>query len=53
VDDLYLSALARFPTPPEKKLMLDAFSLPGRDRQTAAEDVIWSLLNSREFIYNH
>lgn len=53
VDDLYLSALARFPTPPEKRLMLDAFSLPGRDRQTAAEDVIWSLLNSREFIYNH
>lgn len=53
VDDLYLSALARFPTPPEKKLMLNAFSLPGRGRQSAAEDVLWSLLNSREFMYNH
>ena len=53
VEELYLSALARFPTPPERGLMLEAFSLPGRDRQTAAEDVLWALLNSKEFMYNH
>ena len=53
VEELYLAALARFPTPQEKQLMLDAFSLPGRDRRYAAEDVLWSLLNSKEFIYNH
>ena len=53
VEELYFTALSRLPTPPEKKLMLKAFSLPGRDRQTAAEDVLWALLNSKEFIYNH
>ena len=53
VEALYLAALARIPTPAEKELMLHAFSLPGRDRQTAADDVLWSLLNSKEFMYNH
>ena len=53
VDGLYLSTLARFPTPAEKALMLQAFSLRGHDRRTAAEDVLWSLLNSKEFLYNH
>lgn len=53
VDELYLSTLARFPTPAEKALMLQAFSLRGHDRRTAAEDVLWSLLNSKEFLYNH
>ena len=53
VEELYFTTLARLPTPPEKKLMLKAFSLPGRDRQIAAEDVLWALLNSKEFIYNH
>jgi hypothetical protein len=53
VDELYLAALARFPTTKERELMLAGFSSPGADRRAATEDVLWTLLNSKEFLYNH
>src|SRR5690606_9009575 len=52
VEELYLSTLARFPTVEEQQLMAQAFA-EGRDRRQAAEDVLWALLNSKEFLYNH
>lgn len=51
IDELYLSTLSRFPTSVEKELMLSAFS--ETDRRAAAEDVLWALLNSKEFVFNH
>jgi len=51
IDDLYLRTLSRFPTSAEKELMLRAFI--ETDRRAAAEDVLWALLNSREFVFNH
>jgi hypothetical protein len=51
IDELYLSALSRFPRPDEKRLMLEAFAQS--DRRAAAEDILWALLNSKEFLYNH
>ena len=51
IDELYLSTLSRFPTSAEKELMLQAFS--ETDRRSAAEDVLWALLNSKEFVFNH
>ena len=53
VDELYLSTLSRFPTEPERLLMLRVFTDAADDRSAAAEDVLWSLLNSRSFVYNH
>lgn len=52
VDDLYLTALSRFPRDDERQLMLEAFA-GNSDRQTAVEDVLWTLLNTKEFLYNH
>jgi hypothetical protein len=52
VEQLYLAALARRPTAEEQTLMSEAFAA-GRDRREAAEDVLWALLNSKEFLYNH
>ena len=52
VDDLFLTALARFPTDKERKLMIDTFMQEGVDRRTAVEDVLWALLNMKDFIYN-
>lgn len=51
IDELYLSTLSRLPLKAERTLMLQAFDLV--DRRAAAEDVLWALLNSKEFIFNH
>jgi hypothetical protein len=51
IEELYLSALSRFPADREMKVLLDEFLRS--DRLAAAEDLLWALLNSKEFIYNH
>lgn len=53
IDELYLTALARFPSNRERATMLEAFTTAGADRRAATEDVLWTLLNSKEFLYNH
>jgi hypothetical protein len=55
IDELYLSALSRFPTSAEKTKMA-AFveqSKDAQERRLALEDVLWTLLNSKEFVFNH
>ena len=51
IDELYLCTLARFPANDERELMLQAFSF--LDRRSAIEDILWALLNSKEFLFNH
>ncbi len=53
IDELSLAALARYPTEREKAVMLETFKQEGVDRRAAVEDVLWALLNTKEFIYNH
>jgi hypothetical protein len=50
VDELFLAALARRPTDAERAKTLEAFA--DGDRRAAVEDVMWALLNSKEFLYN-
>ncbi len=52
VDELCLAALARHPREKELTLLLETFKQEGVDRRTAVEDVLWALLNTKEFIYN-
>ena len=52
VEELYLNTLSRFPT--EKELSYCKQSLgDGGSKQNALEDLLWALLNSREFAFNH
>ena len=51
INELYFATLTRFPTKNEMDLMLSAFS--ELDRRAATEDVLWALLNSKEFVFNH
>lgn len=51
IEELYLTALARYPSEAETSLMLEAFTA-NNDRRVATQDVLWTLLNSKEFIFN-
>lgn len=52
VEQLYLVTLSRKPTKSETELMQQAFT-ESNDRRVATEDILWTLLNTKEFIYNH
>lgn len=50
IDELYLTCLTRFPSEQERTVLRDYFAgdVP---RLEAAQDVLWSLMNVREFIF--
>ena len=50
--DLYYAALSRPPFDDEKKLAL-AHVTRGADKRKAWEDVLWALINTREFLFRH
>jgi hypothetical protein len=52
VEELYLAALARYPTSAEKQTAL-AHAQKLKELRRGLEDVLWSLLNTREFLFNH
>jgi hypothetical protein len=53
IDALYLGALGRYPTPDEARVALRQVRDRKEKRQTAFEDLLWALLNTEEFLYNH
>lgn len=52
IEELFLATLSRPPSRSEKQLMVDVFAAAA-DRREAAEDVLWTLLNTKEFVFNH
>jgi hypothetical protein len=52
VEELFLRSLSRFPSPGESRVTLDAVK-SSPSRQQGLQDVLWALLNSKEFIFNH
>ena len=50
--DLYLVALSRSPTKTELAVMLDHIEKKGDDRAAYA-DILWALVNTKEFLFNH
>ncbi|WP_075089652.1 hypothetical protein [Verrucomicrobium spinosum] len=55
VDELYLATFSRLPQPEEKAVAVQviAAAAAGDARKAAVEDVLWALLNSAEFVFNH
>ncbi len=53
VTELYLACYSRPPADEEMKTAAAAFTGEGTTRRNATEDVLWSLLNSAEFVFNH
>jgi hypothetical protein len=55
LDALFLSTVSRYPTDSERELMLEqvAAATTEAERQQALGDILWALLNSAEFTFNH
>ena len=54
VTSAYLRCLARYPTPNELEAMAQELrSAPESEKRTVVEDLLWSLMTSREFLFNH
>ncbi|HEY5654061.1 MAG TPA: DUF1553 domain-containing protein [Pontiella sp.] len=51
-EDMYLTILSRYPTPYEMQLVLD-YIQESETQISAAIDIVWALLNTKEFIYRH
>jgi Protein of unknown function (DUF1553)/Protein of unknown function (DUF1549) len=50
IEELYLTTLSRYPRPDEMKKVL-AYVAKANSRQAAMQDVLWSLINVREFLF--
>lgn len=52
--DLYLAAMGREPRPDELAVALaHVQKFNGKNPQQAYEDILWALLNTKEFLFNH
>ena len=52
IEQLYLTALSRYPTDQEMARLLEFFA-SSADKRLVVEDLFWSVLSSREFLFNH
>jgi len=52
IEDLYLATFSRYPTPQEI-ITAESHIMRSPDPRRGVEDVLWSLVNSREFLFNH
>lgn len=52
VEELYLHVLSRLPNDRERRLGR-AYLSESKERSQGAEDLLWALLNSRQFVFNH
>ena len=54
VQGVYLTILSRLPTPQEMEI-IDRYAgrASGPGTRAAAADLIWALLNTKEFLYRH
>ncbi|WP_197442684.1 DUF1549 and DUF1553 domain-containing protein [Lignipirellula cremea] len=52
VEEIYLAAYSRRPTDAEAKA-IDAYLASEENPQRGLEDVLWTVLNSKEFMFNH
>ena len=52
LNELFHAALARAPFEDEKKIALGHVA-KGADKRKAWEDVVWAIINTREFLFRH
>ena len=55
IDEIYWTALSRAPSAEERELALAHLTRPEAkdNKRLAYEDIVWALLNTKEFLFNH
>jgi hypothetical protein len=53
IKQLYLAALSRLPTPSEVETASQYLTRQADQPRAAYEDLVWAILNSKEFLFNH
>jgi hypothetical protein len=52
LDELFLWAFARKPTPQQREVALAHLARHEKDKKVAYENILWALLNTKEFVFN-
>lgn len=52
VESIYIACLSRKPSP-EEMTKLEALLAAEPNARIAVDDILWAVLNSREFLFNH
>jgi hypothetical protein len=52
LENLYLSTLSRMPSAEDSKIALE-YVAKSKEPRKAWEDVLWALINSKEFLFRH
>ena len=53
VKELYLRAYSRLPSPEELEVALHYIEKHKAQKHVAYEDILWTLINTKEFLFNH
>lgn len=54
IDELFLATLSRYPTDAERRAMVAHFTRADKEhRKSAAEDLLYALINHKEFLFQH
>ncbi len=53
VEELFLATLSRFPGEAERQLLSRKLEASRRERRKTVEDLLWTLLNHDEFLFQH
>jgi hypothetical protein len=52
LDELFLLAVGKVPSPEQKKLALEHITKHEKNKKLAYENILWALLNSKAFLFN-
>jgi hypothetical protein len=52
IDELFMWSFSRKPTDAQRKLALEHLALHPKDKKLAYENILWALINTKEFAFN-
>ena len=52
IDELFMWAFAHPPAPAQRQMALAHIDQHAKDKKSAYENILWALLNTKEFVFN-